>query len=368
MAFDAVNTDTRKGGDEVNNRAIEWTTNSFLGNLSRHKAELRLQVSHTACTTLSPAERRERLRTALRQALGAFPEQNCTLEPVLLERIEYEDYVLERVAYTTMNEVYVPVMVLIPKTGSGPWPAVLACHGHGNGQRDAAGLDADGQELEQPGIHNRFAVQLVKQGLLVIIPEIMGFGARRMTEDMKGRPDRTSCSTLSAHLLMHSRTLAGMRVYEAMRALDYMAEREDVDASRIGTFGFSGGSLISAFASGLDDRIKATVLCGWTNTFQGSVLAMAHCIDNYLPGILNDAEQPELIGLIAPRALFVESGELDPIFPSQHVRQAVLQLESVYKEWEVPQQFAWHIHGGGHEISGEQSIPWLCRQLAQAEC
>lgn len=368
MTFDAAHIDYGKGGDEMNNRAMDWTINSFLGNLYRHNAEMRVKASQSDYTALSPAEHRERLRTVLRKALGAFPEQDCTLGPVLLERIEYEDYVLERVAYTTMDEVYVPVMVLVPKTGSGPWPAVLACHGHGNGQRDAAGLDADGQELEQPGIHNRFAVQLVKHGLLVIIPEIMGFGARRMAEDLKGRPDRTSCSTLSAHLLMHGRTLAGMRVYEAMRGLDYIAEREDVDVSRIGTFGFSGGSLISAFASGLDDRIKATVLCGWTNTFQGSVLTMAHCIDNYLPGILNDAEQPELIGLIAPRALFVESGELDLIFPSQHVRQAVLQLESVYKEWEVPQQFAWHIHGGGHEISGEQSFPWLCRQLAQTEC
>ncbi|MNO24501.1 hypothetical protein D3C76_143240 [compost metagenome] len=111
-------------------------------------------------------------------------------------------------------------------------------------------------------------------------------------------------------------------------------------------------------ASGLDERVKAAVLCGWTNTFQGSILAMHHCIDNYLPGILLDAEQPELAGLIAPRALFVESGEQDRIFPAGHVRQAISILEETYAAWGVQEQLAYDIHSGGHEISGKKLI-WL---------
>jgi len=316
---------------------------------------------------LSLVERQSRLRISLKRALGEFPEHDRPLDAVLLDRTDYGDFVLERVVYTTMGHVHVPVMVLVPKAGTGPWPAVLACHGHGNGQRDAAGLDPEGAELNDPGIHNRFAVQLVRAGILVVIPEIMGFGVRRMAAELITSPDHSSCGTLSSQLLMYGRTLAGMRVYEAMRAIDYICGREDADAGRIGAFGFSGGSLIAAFASGLDERVRAIVLCGWTNTYRGSILAMHHCIDNYLPGILLEAEQPELTGLIVPRALFVESGEKDPIFPVEHVRQAVAALEDVYADWGAKDRFAYDIHPGGHEISGARSVPWLYDQLTQGK-
>ncbi|MFM9331260.1 alpha/beta hydrolase family protein [Paenibacillus mesotrionivorans] len=337
----------------------DWTTDAFLGTLYERTAARRQENRRNA----GKPEQQAWLRSRLKAALGGFPERDHPLRARKLERTEYKDFILERVVYTTMESVHVPVMVQIPKKGQGPWPAVLACHGHGSGQRDAAGLDELGRELEEPGIHNRFAVQLVRKGMLVVIPEIMGFGVRRMAEELKANPHYSSCGTLASQLLMYGRTLAGMRVFEAMRALDYMASRPDVDSSRMGVFGFSGGGLIAAFTAGLDERVQAAVLCGWANTFRGSTLAMHHCIDNYLPGLLLDTEQPELAGLMAPRALFVESGDQDPIFPVEHTRQAIAWLEAHYSAWDAPGQFAWDIHPGGHEINGRKSAEWLLRKL-----
>lgn len=341
------------------NQAIDWTTDAFLRHLYEQTGEQRGLKQEG----LTLEEHREWLRGKLMQALGKFPERKHPLDPAVLMQADYGDYLLERVAYTTTEAVHVPVIVLIPKGKAGPFPAVLACHGHGNGQWDAAGCDPEGKELENPGIHNRFAVQLVRKGMVVVIPEIMGFGVRRMAGEMTNQPNNNSCGTLSSQLLMYGRTLAGMRVYEAMRALDYMELRPDVDTGRIGIFGFSGGGLIAALTSALADRVQATVLCGWTNTFQGSILAMRHCIDNYLPGILLDAEQPELAGLIAPRALFVESGEQDRIFPVEHVRKAVSSLEKTFAAWGAAGHFAYDIHPGSHEISGRTSVEWLQKQL-----
>lgn len=342
----------------------DWTTDAFLGTLYERTAAKRQENRRNFGTP----EQQVWLRSILETALGEFPERNYPLQASVLERTEYKEFMLERVAYTTMESVLVPVMVLIPKEGQGPWPAVLACHGHGNGQRDAAGLDEQGRELEEPGIHNRFAVQLVRKGMLVVVPEIMGFGVRRMEAELKANPNYSSCGTLASQLLMYGRTLAGMRVFEAMRALDYMASRPDVDSSRMGVFGFSGGGLIAAFTAGLDERVQAAVLCGWTNTFRGSTLAMHHCIDNYMPGLLLDAEQPELAGLMAPRALFVESGKQDPIFPVEYTRQAIAWLEAHYSTWNAAGQFAWDIHPGSHEINGRKSVDWLHRKLAAGRC
>ncbi|AIQ47286.1 hypothetical protein R70723_16360 [Paenibacillus sp. FSL R7-0273] len=338
---------------------MDFTTDAYIKALYQRTEAVR--NNRDLCLTRD--EQREWLMGRLKQALGEFPEASAPLNPVLLERIAYKDFILERISYSTEEALHVPVIVLVPKTGSGPWPAVLACHGHGNGQLDAAGLNSDYRELEEPGIHNRFAVQLVKQGMIVVIPEILGFGVRRVAEEMKNGSSPSSCSTLVSQLMLFGRTLAGMRVYEAMRAVDYLSMRKDSDSSRIGIFGFSGGSLIAAYAAALDERIKAAVLCGWTNTFAGSILAMHHCIDNYLPGILQAAEKPELVGLIAPRALFIESGVHDPIFPVQHVHSAITSLEQIYSARDAASRLSYDLHPGSHEIYGKLSVPWLYRML-----
>jgi len=338
---------------------MEWTSDAFLQHLHEQTAASRKQK----LSKLSPEELDRHTLAALKQALGAMPQQPWPLQPQVLEHKEYPDFYMERVSYTTMEHVNVPVLVLIPKLGDGPWPAVLACHGHGNGQLDAVGLDADGNELSEPGIHQRFAVQLVRKGMLVVIPEVMGFGARRNAEDIQDNRNSTSCATLSAHLLMHGRTLAGMRVYETIRALDYIQSRSDANPDSIGLYGFSGGSLIGAYAAVLDERIKAIVLSCWMNTFAESILSIRHCIDNYLPSILLDAEQPDLVRLIAPRPLFIEAGEHDHIFPVQAARQSVKMLAESYAACGASEQLDYDIHPGKHEISGRSAVPWLYSKL-----
>lgn len=341
---------------------MNWTMDGMLKQLYEQAAEGR----RAAIRAASPDEKRAGLLKKLKQALGTLPDRNYPLHAQIMDRVDYGDFVLQKVTYSTMESVNVPVWVLVPKGKEGPLPAVLACHGHGNGMRDAAGFDEVGHELEEAGIYNRFAVQLVRQGMIVVIPEIMGFGDRRLESELKaGSSSNNSCAALASQLLMYGRTLAGMRVYEAIRAIDYLESRSDVDAEKIGVFGFSGGGLIGAYTSALDERVKATVLCSWVNTYQGSVLAMPHCIDNYLPGILLGAEQPELTGLIAPRALFVESGEYDPIFPVNDTRSAISVLQEIYAAWGVPEHLDSDIHPGKHEISGRESFSWLYQQLTE---
>ena len=181
-------------------------------------------------------------------------------------------------------------------------PAAVAVHGHGYGSREIVGLRQDGSsDPEPPGIHQHFAVQLVRRGMVVIAPDVAGFGERRLAADLARNPEAAnSCHRLSTQLLMHGKTLAGLRVAETLRALDYLAERPEVQPDRIGIMGFSGGGLISFLCAALDERIRAAVLAGYPNTFKDSIMAVQHCICNYIPGMLSHAELPEWIGLISP--------------------------------------------------------------------
>ncbi|UJF35616.1 dienelactone hydrolase family protein [Paenibacillus hexagrammi] len=310
-------------------------------------------------------ERKEKVRAKLIEVLGSFDPPPDELNAVVLEKQDMGDYSMERVVYQSDAYLQIPAYVLIPHRLEEAAPAVLAWHGHGYGSREIVGLRPDGSvDEEKQGMPQHYAVQLVKKGMVVIAPEIIGFGDRRLSSDMKKDPKKSSsCAPLASRLLMYGKTLTGLRIYEAMRSLDYLRTREEADAERIGTIGFSGGGLIASLSAALDDRIKAAVVCAFTSTFRGSLLSVNHCIDNYLPAILPYADLPELIGLIAPRALFVESGLDDPLFPAESVREAAVVLREIYESTGHKERLEVDLFPGKHEVSGRQSFDWLEKQL-----
>ncbi|MEK3756810.1 alpha/beta hydrolase family protein [Paenibacillus sp. FSL P4-0338] len=313
------------------------------------------------------AEWRASLAARFIERLGGFPAQRAALEPVQLERTVCSGYIRERIEITTYEGLRMALYLLIPEVPAGsPCPAVLAIHGHGYGSREITGLNPDGSERTgDPGLHKDFAVSLVKQGFVVAAPEVLGFGDRRLAEDLaSGEPGRNSCFRLSSALLMAGQTMAGCRIYETMRTLDYLQERKEVDGERIGIMGISGGGLVAGFTAALDERINSAVVSGYANTFQASILTRHHCLDNYIPGILLEAEMPDLLGLIAPRGLFLEAGDADHLFGPAGVREALERLEQIYAAEGHGGQLAADFFTGGHEIHGEPAYAWLLKQLA----
>src|SRR5699024_4242119 len=100
---------------------------------------------------------------------------------------------------------------------------VLALHGHGYGNKDVVGLNADGSEKEeQSGYHQDFAVSLVQKGLIVAVPELIGFGDRRYAPDQEPVKDSdSSCYSIAKQLLLFGKTIAGLRIFECQKVLDY---------------------------------------------------------------------------------------------------------------------------------------------------
>lgn len=338
-----------------------WNGDNYLEKLydeavSRHRNQSRLELRN---------ERRPKLKEALREVIGHF-EPNPAHAPKVLERVVCDGYVRERVELSATPDLTFAAYVLIPNDVKEPLPGVLALHGHGYGSREIVGLLKDGSPDEaEPGIHQHFAVQLVKRGMVVIAPDVIGFGERRLLSDLAINPEApSSCYNLSTQLMMLGKTLTGLRVTEALKAFNYLASRPEVDADRIGLMGFSGGGLIGYVTAVLEARINAAVLTGFTNTVKDSIFTVHHCIDNYTPGLLVHAELPELIGLIAPRPLFLESGERDPIFPVAGFRKAAAEIQEIYDDEGAGDKLALDVFPGAHEISGRLAYDWLKRTLS----
>ncbi len=292
------------------------------------------------------------------------------LDPILLERVELDEVIRERVEFTTVGGLRMQAFVVIPMsfTAGGKRPAVLLWHGHGNGSRSLVGLQADGTPVTTTGKPaDNLALEFARRGMVAMAPEIVGFGDRRLERDLRSNPNiNNSCFNLSVSLLMSGKTTAGLRTCEAIRAMDYLASRPEVDAQRVGNMGHSGGGMVASLSAALDTRIKASVVGIYPNTFQGSILAMQHCLCNYIPRILDHAEMPDLLGLIAPRYLFIEAGLDDPIFPIATTRVCLAQLEAIYRQMGFEGRLESHLFEGSHEISGERSIDWLAQILSRS--
>jgi dienelactone hydrolase len=334
-----------------------WSPDEFLEQSYQKTVQ---SLSYQAKNVQEWKEWRNTLKIKLSEVLAVESNDKVDWCTRVLETAEFDHFIRERIEYTVGPNVKVPAYVLLPTNKKGPLPAIIACHGHGYGSREVLGLNPDGTNRTDPNQpYKDFALELVKRGFVVLVPEVMGFGDRRLKEDIDKDPRDNSCFQLATYLLMLGKTLAGQRVFEMIKGIDYLHSRVEVDSARIGCMGFSGGGQICAFTAALDERIRSVVVSGYSNTFKDSILSIRHCIDNYLPGIVKYAEMPDLIGLIAPRPLMIESGINDPLFPAKGAEEAFSKIKKIYDTLEESGKVKWDLFHGGHEVNGTRAFDWL---------
>ena len=309
----------------------------------------------------------QELTTALTQVLGEVGRPlsgGADGAPRELERVERPGYVRRRVVLDGGQDYAIPAYVLEPTGGPAHKAGIVAVHGHGYGSRELVGLGPDGAERSEPTYQKDFGLALVRKGFVVVCPELLGFGDRRLPEDVAtGDPAQSSCERIAMNLLLCGRTMAGMRLWDVTRSIDYLQSRPDVDGERIGAMGISGGGTVTTLATALDQRVKAAVISGYANTFRDSIMAMHHCVDNYLPGILGLAEMADILGLIAPRPLLLEAGTRDPLFPVAAARRTYTRLRRAYALVGNPGAVRLDVFDGEHQIWGAQAYDFLAEHL-----
>jgi dienelactone hydrolase len=260
-----------------------------------------LRMTFRAKTKREAESWQKELRPKLEELMGGFPKQKSPLNALTLEVREFPGYRREKFVFQSLPGVSVLGYLLTPKSGRAPHAPVICIPGHGRGVDDIVGIDDQGHDRTvKVGYAYDYAVQVAEHGMAAVAIEPMAFGCRRDAKTIAHSLDANVCQPSAGSALLLGQTMIGWRVYDVLRTIDWIETRADLDRNRIGCMGCSGGDMATVFAAAVSPKIKAALVSSYLNTFRDCVMSISHCIDNYVPGILNWAEMYDIAGLIAP--------------------------------------------------------------------
>lgn len=286
-------------------------------------------------------------RERLRRRLGAWPTEPCPLQPRTLWRREHPLGSIEKVAFACEPGCDAVAYACRPAAPPRGW--VICLQGHSTGMHHSIAVAQDEATSTSPPGDRDFALGCLRRGWAALCLEQRGFGERR-------EPDcrtATGCDTAAPHALLLGRTLIGERVWDVDRAIDYLLQRGDADPARIGVLGQSGGGTTAMFAIAMLPRLAFAVPACCFCRFRDSILAMPHCICNYVPGLVPAFDMADILALAAPRPVVVVAGAQDDIFPIAGTRGEFARLQRVYAAAGAPDRCRLVVGEGGHDFYAE---------------
>lgn len=187
---------------------------------------------------------RKAMRAKMIEAIGGFPKRT-PLNARTVATFRRDGYIIEKVMFESMPGLVVSANLFVPDRPEfkPPYAAVVMSCGH-------AGSDG-----KDSATYQRACIHVVNRGMVAFMFDPYEQGERRQYREH-------SCCVahnligLKAMLLGWSMPM--LRLWDGIRAVDYVESRSEVDKDRIGYMGQSGGGTMSALMTAVDWRLKAT--------------------------------------------------------------------------------------------------------------
>ncbi len=318
---------------------------------------------------------------------------------VVQHQWEFEGLAIEQVQWQLPYGPPTEALVLKPAGARGRLPGVVGLHDHGGNKyfglrkitrvsRDPHPAMIQHQEHYYGGA--AWANELARRGYVVLVHDTFTFGSRRMrladlpanirnnlAESNPEAADEIQRYNQFAagheHLIAKSLFSAGMTwpgvfVFDDQRAVDYLTSRPDVDPTRIGCAGLSGGGLRTVMLAGADERIRCSCCAGMMTTWRDYLLnkCYTHTWMCYVPGLPRELDYPEILGLNAPRPALVLNNRQDALFTLPEMERADRILAEVYRKAGAPERYRASFYDGPHKFDREmqkEAFAWFDRWL-----
>ena len=291
----------------------------------RAEAHFRRQEAEKAELTSIPAfeEHRKRVRDHFMISIGGLPEERTPLNVQCTGRLDRGTFTIEKLIYESLPQFYVTAALYVPKGITAPQPAVVFVHGHSDLGKSYPTYQA-------------VCVDLAANGFVVLAVDPPGQGERfQYFDPEKGERIIGGCTTEHTYAGLQF-TLGGASIgrhfiWDVMRGIDYLETRPEVDPTRIGLTGNSGGGTQSCLLLMSESRFAAAVPCTFVMTLESYMkTGQAQDSEQIVPGcFVNGPDHDDYITAMAPKPVLVGAAAYD-YFPIEGAIEAVDRAKRIY--------------------------------------
>lgn len=330
---------------------------TWMNAIAQQDLEQRAQTIRQIHTVAQAEQRKLFVRKQLLNDVGGLPDYHGPLNAKIAGEVQAGTYTIEKIIYESLPGFYVTANLYRPNA-PGRYPAVLLQAGH----------TQEGKVENQ-----RIAANLALKGFVVLCFDPIGQGEREQTYSHQSDEPLAGWS-VPEHIQMDAQSqligygLARFFIWDAMRSLDYLVSRPDVDASRIGAAGCSGGGALTTFIGALDPRVKAVVPACYPSSFQILFPTTGPHGEMTFPHFLaSGLDTADFVEMSAPTPWLLQATEIDQFgFNRTGVELVYHEAQDWYDIYHARDHIAFMVAPGEHGmplVSREAVYRWMIRWL-----
>ena len=333
----------------------------WMNEIAQQELQQRAEAIRQVHTVAQAEHRKQEVRAKLVADLGGLPGYDGPLNSRITGQIRNDSYTIEKVIYESLPGFYITANLYRPNL-PGRYPAVLLQAGH----------TQEGKPENQ-----RLAANLAMKGFVVLCFDPIGQGERVQTYSRQLDAPLAGWSVpehiqMAAQAQLIGEGLARYFIWDAMRSLDYLASRSDVDASRIGAAGCSGGGALTTFTGALDPRLKVVIPGCYPSSFQLLFSTFGPDAEMVFPRFLaSGLDTADFVELSAPTPWLLQATEQDQYhFSHEGVRLVYEEARKWNALYEAQDKVGFLVGPGGHGmplVSREAVYEWMIRWLKNGQ-
>ncbi|HTW79463.1 MAG TPA: acetylxylan esterase [Terracidiphilus sp.] len=334
---------------------------NWMNGIAQRELQQRAQTIRAIHSVDEAESRKQFVRKQLLDDMGGLPDYKGPLNARVTGEIRTESYTIEKVIYESLPGFYVTANLYRPNA-RGRYPAVLLQAGH----------TQEGKPENQ-----RVAANLALKGFVVLCFDPIGQGEREQTFSRQVDLALAGWS-VPEHIIMEAQAeligqgLARYFIWDAMRSIDYLASRPDVDSSRIGAAGCSGGGALTTFIGALDRRVKVVIPACYPSSFKTMFVTAGPHGEMTFPGFLaSGLDTADFVELSAPTPWLLQANETDQFgFSHEGVHLVYEEAQDWYDLYHARDKVGFMIGPGSHGmplVSRDAVYEWMIRYLKNGE-
>ncbi len=333
----------------------------WMNGIAQQQLQQRAQEIRKVHSVDEAEKRKEFVRKQMLDDIGGLPDYKGPLNARVTGEIHADAFTIEKVIYESLPGFYVTANLYRPNA-PGRYPAVLMQSGH----------TQEGKPENQ-----RVAANLAVKGFVVLCFDPIGQGEREQTFSRQVDLPLAGWS-VPEHIIMDAQSqligqgLARYFVWDAMRSLDYLASRPEVDSAKIGAAGCSGGGALTTFIGGLDPRVKVVIPACYPSSFQTMFATAGPHGEMAFPQFLTSGlDTADFVELSAPTPWLLQATETDQYgFSHEGVHMVYEEAQSWYDLYHARDKVGFMIGPGSHGmplVSRNAVYEWMIRYLKNGE-